>query len=154
MAKKIYLTYKELAIVRLSKNIKLLNDSDKKFAYGLLKKYRTHGYLSDKQWYWVEKIAPPERKKGKVYCLYAMKAGNQVKLGFSTNPESRMKAVQTGNQNKVSILWTLEVAEERGQAKIQERKLHRYCKKYYLRGEWFEIGCMDHVRRFEKSRTG
>lgn len=57
----------EQKIQALSDAIANLGDKNRKFAESLIKYHSSRGYLSEKQWYWVERLAAPkqERKQGK-----------------------------------------------------------------------------------------
>ena len=50
------LEYRERDIVRLEQVESNLPADNRKFANSLLRQYRTKGYLSGKQWYWVQKL--------------------------------------------------------------------------------------------------
>lgn len=63
--------------------------------------------------------------------IYLIKAGNAVKIGYSQYPETRIKALQTGNPEKLEIL------ERKNGGRFDEFHLHRLCKEYRLNGEWF-----------------
>ena len=146
------LTKKERALGRLERVHRKLDPEDKEFAEDLLWKYRVHGYLTDKQWHWLMKLAEPKRIPKKEikgdHWLYAIVAGHKVKLGYTKDPKGRLKSIQVGNPNKADIRWTLEAGDE-NEAKLREKKLHRFCKQFHIRGEWFDIQCLALVKSFK-----
>lgn len=49
--------------------------------------------------------------------IYAIGDGNKVKIGYSKNPQKRLKQLQTGHPNKLKLLHTWEgdkLAEKKG----------------------------------------
>lgn len=80
--------------------------------------------------------------------LCAIAGSQSVKLGMSGCIKKRMKTLQTSSPEKLSLKWQYFVGYDRLHAMKQERKLHRFCKKYRLSGEWFSLECMDLVRDF------
>jgi len=85
--------------------------------------------------------SPVEKK----YYLYALTCGGRVKIGHSSNIKKRIKSIQTANADEVELAWKFYVGTDRSIAETAERKLHRLCKKYLIRGEWFDIESMDMV---------
>ncbi|MFW6002023.1 MAG: GIY-YIG nuclease family protein [archaeon] len=63
--------------------------------------------------------------------------GSQQKIGFAKNPERRLKALQTGNAQKLFLHYTIEVPEEK--VKILEKKIHHEISHKRIKGEWFNI---------------
>jgi len=80
----------------------------------------------------------------KVYFIQQAVKGRKgiqpVKIGFSKDPEARLKNLQTGSPNKLKIRKVIEFETKR-EAEIVERCLHNIGKKKYkkLEGEWFLI---------------
>ena len=78
--------------------------------------------------------------------LYFMQADNSgaIKIGISTNPEWRLKQLQTGCPFEIKLIA---VFEKQGHL---EKKLHKKLKEYKInpltnkktRGEWFDFSCM------------
>lgn len=66
--------------------------------------------------------------------IYVMRCGNRIKIGFSNDPESRRKTLQTGNPDEVIVEWT----RQRDDAKKLEHHLHRKFRKFCVGGEWFD----------------
>jgi len=55
-----------------------------------------------------------------------------IKIGYTeNNPESRLKALQTGNSNTLTLLGYIDGEEQ------QEKMIHRFFNGYRINGEWF-----------------
>lgn len=69
-------------------------------------------------------------------CLYVIgnKSKDVCKIGISTNPDKRLKQLQTGCPYKLSIL-----AIVKGMDYESERNLHKRYSEYRINGEWFRI---------------
>lgn len=67
--------------------------------------------------------------------IYCISDGKELcKFGFSNNPETRLKSLQTGNPNKLTIVESIFV--ETDVSKL-EKKLHREYAMRRVHGEWF-----------------
>lgn len=148
------LTKTERAIVELQRKAgDFESSSDNELAFRLLKSYTVRGSLSYEQLHLMRELNnSPSRKKvqTEVY-LYAMAAGNEIKLGLSSQPETRKKDMQTGNAKEIELLWRLGPIDRKLAHKL-EKQLHKKCKRFNVRGEWFTQACMDTVFRFELQR--
>lgn len=74
----------------------------------------------------------PTIKQSFVYVIHAQ-GTPRVKLGVTTDVESRLRAIQTGCPYKCVVL-----AKWPGSPRL-ERKLHEYFKEHRKHGEWFEL---------------
>ncbi|MFJ8856618.1 GIY-YIG nuclease family protein [Streptomyces sp. NPDC102437] len=63
----------------------------------------------------------------------------RVKIGTSNNPEKRLKELQTGNPDRLGILWSTPGGRE------LESMLHRAFAAYRVEGEWFDFGGVEPV---------
>lgn len=79
----------------------------------------------------------PIKRIYKKHYLYAITDGENIKVGYSVNPEKRLKAMQTGNPNELKLLWKCFVGDDDKQARRQESKLHRRLKRFKIDREWF-----------------
>ena len=82
-------------------------------------------------------------KQYKVYFIkqcYKKKKNSPMKIGFSDDPERRLRELQTGNPNKLKVSFALPCAS-RDDAIMMEKNLHRLVTAKYqrLHGEWFMI---------------
>ncbi len=66
--------------------------------------------------------------------IYVISCGNRLKIGYSTNPNERLKQLQTSNSEKLVLEWS----RERADACQLEKHLHRTFNKHHIRGEWFD----------------
>ena len=62
--------------------------------------------------------------------LYLLKSGNYLKIGYAKNIEERMKLYTTHNPD----FELLDTAEG---TLLDEKELHRICKKWKYRTEWY-----------------
>lgn len=90
-------------------------------------------------------ICSPEEKIpiNQRHYLYAVSDGDNLKIGYSVNPESRLKRMQTGNSKDLKVVWESYCASDSKEAQFQEKKLHRHIRNYKIRGEWFEGQCIN-----------
>jgi len=110
-----------------------LTNSHKYKALSIIKKYRLQKrFASDCKQY-----------------LYAISDGTNVKLGRSNNIKKRMSALQTSNSKKLVLLWEKYTGRDVYRAEAAEKQLHRHCREYKIRGEWFNSQCMLLVANFK-----
>lgn len=83
------------------------------------------------------------------HYLYAVTDGDRIKVGFSSDVGARLKDLQTGCPGALRVVWTCYCAESRGEARTQERKLHRAISRFRSRGEWHDKACMAVVSSWE-----
>jgi hypothetical protein len=71
--------------------------------------------------------------------LYAIKdqSTGYIKLGYSANPEQRLRELQTGNSGALQLVHRARINEHR--ARTVEQQLHRELKHLQVRGEWFDL---------------
>lgn len=65
--------------------------------------------------------------------VYFVRAGDAIKIGFSTNSKTRLASLQTSNSEQLELL-----AMMRG-TQSDERDLHQQFCHLNLRGEWFRV---------------
>jgi len=148
------LTKAEKSVVVLQKKAGDFKDpKHNELAFSLLEAYTRRGALSHDQWYLLKELnqKPSRKKVSETVYLYAMSAGHEIKLGVSSDPDRRQKDMQTGNAKDIELLWRLGPVG-RAEAFKLEKQLHRKCKRFNVRGEWFTQACMDTVLRFENKR--
>ena len=63
-----------------------------------------------------------------------------VKIGYSKDPEKRLKRLQTGHPNRLEVMKMVKCASEKDGRKL-EKTLHWLAKRKFqkLNGEWFII---------------
>lgn len=59
--------------------------------------------------------------------------GQDYKIGVAKDPFVRLKSLQTGNKNQLSIIFT----EQKNNAYKVEKYLHARFSKHRMSGEWF-----------------
>ena len=59
------------------------------------------------------------------------------KIGITTNPERRLKNLQTGHPHKLRIHYKEEIPDN--QVRLLEQTIHRVIKHRQTHGEWFDI---------------
>ena len=117
--------------------------------------YLQHQSWTDKQWAYAKSVCgraegkrKAPRKGSKKFHLYAITDDVFIKLGYSSNIPNRVKSMQTGCPGVLRVLWKYYVGSQENDAKKAEKKLHRRCKEYSQRGEWFSKECMPMVEEF------
>jgi hypothetical protein len=77
--------------------------------------------------YWVDEHTRPS-----VYFIEALTSGF-VKIGYSQNPQERLKSLQNGVPFELVIIKTIKGTAE------DEREIHRRFYKHRVRGEWYKF---------------
>jgi hypothetical protein len=83
-------------------------------------------------------ICRPDSKRadacGRVYFIRPEVRPGRMKIGYSTSPNSRLRALQIGSPDRLIL-----VASFRG-TPADERKMHRLLAPHRVSGEWFHMG--------------
>jgi len=74
----------------------------------------------------------PLEGKGFIYAIRSGKS-NLIKIGFSVEPQGRLKELQTGSPGKLELLQTWPGT------RYDEKRIHRFLKKNRVHGEWFQV---------------
>ena len=156
-SKKLHFSDAEKHLIELQK-ISESGSEDASTATSLRMWWLEHKSWTGKQWNYVAALVaknkkPKKKRKVAKYYLYAISAGDAIKLGYSSNIKNRIKAMQTGQHEDLKCEWQYYVGASKGEAGTLEKKLHRYCKKYHVRGEWYKKECMTIVEQFKVSQT-
>ena len=71
--------------------------------------------------------------------LYAIQdsTSGYIKIGYSANPEHRLRELQTGNSGALRLIHTSQIKKDR--ARLVEQQLHKEIGHLKIRGEWFNI---------------
>lgn len=69
--------------------------------------------------------------------IYAIGTETRQKIGFSKNPQARLKQLQTGNAEQLVLHHYIEVQDDR--TRLLERFLHKDIGYKKLKGEWFNM---------------
>ena len=156
-SKKIHFSDAEKHLVELQK-ISESGGDDASVATSLRMWWLEHKSWTPKQWNYIAAIVtknkkPKKKRKASKYYLYAISAGQAIKLGYSSNIKNRIKAMQTGQHEDLKCEWQYYVGTSKAEAGALEKKLHRYCKRYHVRGEWYKKQCMHIVEQFKIKRA-
>jgi len=77
------------------------------------------------------------------FFVYAIGPANgPVKIGFTNDVKKRLKAIQTGNPQKVEIFYSEQFDSKKDMMEA-ERILHKTLSHKRLKGEWFDISPKD-----------
>ena len=87
----------------------------------------------------MNKIIKLEKFNFHIYIISTYTKG-PVKIGFSHHPPSRLKEIQTGNPDKLSLCGSLSF-NQKIVVELIEKIIHSHLKdnNVHLRGEWFNI---------------
>ena len=70
--------------------------------------------------------------------VYAISSShNTVKIGYSADPERRLRQLQTGHERRLALVYTEKVEPER--APILEKLIHQANRHLRMSGEWFAL---------------
>lgn len=125
-------------------------ESMEEMRQSLLRQYITSESLSPRQVNAVYKLAAPLRAKakkvrakrrGQKHYVYAISDGACVKIGRAIDPQKRLADLQVANPSRLKLEAKIECPRF-GDASRLEKKLHRACERYHIRGEWFELDAM------------
>jgi hypothetical protein len=73
--------------------------------------------------------------------IYFIKDDNlNIKIGMSIDIDKRRRELQTGNADKLFLLYYIENVSE-----TFEKHIHDICEAYHINGEWFEMGAINHL---------
>ena len=83
----------------------------------------------------VEKVVPQLSASRSFVYIIREEGNKRFKVGVSNNPEKRLKTLQTGNPEDLTLLYTSLVCSNSFEI---EDSVHEHFKDYLLRGEWFD----------------
>jgi len=114
----------------------------REFALSIVKQFNLRGHLTDKQWHYAERLTqavllPKNKRSPSPFFVYAILAGDSIKIGMSHEPEKRMKSIATGCPMVPSLIWQQEFSSI-GKARMEEKRLHKKFQKQRQHGEWFD----------------
>ena len=150
------LSYEELMLVKLkafSLN-KLTDHESKQKAVSLIKWFQINNFFTAAQKQLANQLTYVKKKPAvvKKHYLYAISNGAQVKLGMSSDVNKRLKSMQTASPAELVLLWKYYIANTPADAIKIEKMLHRACKEFHIRGEWFDRTCIDTVNKFNPNK--
>lgn len=80
---------------------------------------------------------------GFVYTIHAVGA-NQVKIGYSADPDQRLSRLQTGSATELELVATWKATDQ------DERELHRILAEFRTQGEWFRLSPQEARQRLDE----
>ena len=77
--------------------------------------------------------------------IYVISASEQgpTKIGYSCDPETRVRKLQTGHANKLRLYYKQAVADH--EARKLERQIHTTLGYLRTHGEWFNLNVTDAI---------
>jgi hypothetical protein len=78
-----------------------------------------------------------------IYVICEGKDASSVKIGFSANPERRVKQLQTGHEGTLSLIHKEEIPA--ANVRAMEEIVHKLLRHRKVRGEWFNLTADDAV---------
>ena len=72
--------------------------------------------------------------------IYFIKRDNEIKIGRSTDIIRRLDELQIASAVELRVLYTIKNVDE-----SFEKHIHSICTIFHIRGEWFEMGVLDHL---------
>ena len=153
---KVKLNYLEITVINLEKflNSAAIKDNQIENVKSLLSWFKLNGYFTKAQMSLAKNLTYVKKKPAvvKKHYLYAISNGEQVKLGMSSNINGRLKTLQTSSPNELVLLWRYYIANTPVEAIRIEKMLHRACKEFHIRGEWFKMECINTVNKFNPNK--
>lgn len=150
------LNYKEVIFVKLKafSLAKTTSSDDKLRANSLVKWFQVNNFFTAAQLSLAKSLTYVKKKPAvvKKHYLYAISNGQEIKLGMSSDVNKRLKALQTSSPSELVVLWKYYIANTPSDAIKIEKRLHRACKAYHIRGEWFTMKCIDTVNLFNPNK--
>ena len=76
----------------------------------------------------------------KCYCVYFIQGhpSKRVKIGSTSDPQNRLRTMQTGSPEKLRLIGTIPCANST-EARSREGELHTMFKRVGIHGEWFDF---------------
>lgn len=82
----------------------------------------------------LEKVVPQISTSRSFIYIIREEGKGRLKIGISNNPEKRLKTLQTGSAEDLTLLYTSLVCSNSLEI---EANVHEHFKEYLVRGEWF-----------------
>lgn len=150
------LSFEEIMVIKLKKFslAKETGHDDKQKAVSLIKWFQINNYFTAAQRTLANQLTYVRKKPAvvKKHYLYAISNGQEIKLGMSSNVKARLKSMQTASPAELVVLWSYYIANTPSGAIKIEKKLHRACKEFHIRGEWFSMDCIGTVNSFNPNK--
>lgn len=76
--------------------------------------------------------------------IYFMKNGNNIKIGRSEDVDRRKAQLQTSLTTELEVLYVIE-----DMAPSMETHIHGVCRRFHIKGEWFNENVLNHLLSLE-----
>jgi len=148
------LSFEEIMVVKLKKLSLASGHDHKQEAVSLINWFQINNYFTAAQRSLAKQLTYVKKKPAvvKKHYLYAISNGQEIKLGMSSNVDGRLKTLQTSSPSELVILWKYYISDTPAGAIKIEKMLHRACKEFHIRGEWFKMECIDTVNKFNPNK--
>lgn len=77
-------------------------------------------------------------RKQEPHYIYAMQAGDMVKIGYARDVDARRRDLQVGNAHDVVVVRRFQISHSLAIAKKIEARMHKKYRPFHVRGEWFK----------------
>lgn len=74
--------------------------------------------------------------------VYLLESAGCYKIGIAENVEKRIRQLQTGNPNKITLKYAYPT-KDRDEALRIETKFHAILRRFNKSGEWYQMGWQD-----------
>jgi len=150
------LSYLEVTVINLDRFLMSadIKENEIEQVKSLIAWFKLNGYFTKAQMSLAKSLTYVNKKPAvvKKHYLYAISNGQEIKLGMSSDINKRLKTLQTSNPSELVLLWKYYIANTPKEAINIERMLHRSCKEFHIRGEWFTMACIDTVNSFNPNK--
>jgi len=82
------------------------------------------------------------------YKLYAISTGNRIKIVLSKRIDKTFDSMLKGYEGHLEVLLTYHVGSDPKAAKREHKRLLKFCRKYFLEKDWFDMAVMDKIKEF------
>jgi len=150
------LSYLEVTVINLDRFLMSadIKENEIEQVKSLIAWFKLNGYFTKAQMSLAKSLTYVNKKPAvvKKHYLYAISNGQEIKLGMSSDINKRLKTLQTSSPSELVLLWKYYIANTPKEAINIERMLHRSCKEFHIRGEWFTMACIDTVNSFNPNK--
>ena len=82
------------------------------------------------------------------YKLYAISTGNRIKIVLSKRIDKTLVGMMKGYEGHLEVLWSYYVGNDPKGARREHKRLLKFCRKYFLEKDWFDMAVMDKIKEF------
>lgn len=83
----------------------------------------------------------------KSFIYFVQESGTEaIKIGIAYDVKRRLGTMQCSNSRKLRLKFAWP-CDSRALEVAGEKQLHHWLRKHKLRGEWFDISCLEHINK-------